>query len=63
MIEFTKYIFHKVDRSGQHSTVAPLKVEKDTSWQDTIFDMAVDCLVKNKMPHPEVIMIICFVLW
>ena len=42
------------DRSGKVRTVAPLKEAKDTSWQDRILDMAVDCLVKDKMPNPEV---------
>ena len=42
------------DRSGKVRTVAPLKEAKDTSWQDRILHMAVDCLVKDKMPNPEV---------
>ena len=35
-------------------------VEKDTSWQDRIHDMAVGCLVKNQMPEPEVNIIYLF---
>ena len=52
----TKYLFIQVDRSGQNSTVTPLKVEKDTSWQDMILFMCLEGLSSNQMPEPKVIL-------
>ena len=44
----------QVDRSGCHRTVVPVLVEKDTSWQDRIFDFCVNCVVSGEVPKPEV---------
>ena len=46
---------YQVDRSGTRSTVVPVKVEKDSSWQDAIYNFCIDSLEADQIPNPQVI--------
>ena len=45
---------YQIDRSGRRRTVVEVKVEKDTSWQDTIFTNCLQALESGVFPQPEV---------
>ena len=44
-----------MDRSGNECQVIPQKEDKDTSWQDVVFDSCVDVISSGEMPGFEVL--------
>ena len=45
----------QVDRTGSRCSVVPVKVAKDSSWQDAIFNLCIDSLETGQMPNPQVV--------
>ena len=45
----------QVDRTGSRSSVVPVKVAKDSSWQDAIYSLCLESLESGQMPNPEVL--------
>ena len=45
--------FYQVTRSG-NVTVVEQKEKKDTSFQDDIFNLSIECVVKGEVPDVEV---------
>ena len=46
---------YQVDRTGKECRVVPVKVAKNTTWQDLILSDCIDALEKNEIPDVKVI--------